>query len=273
MCQRVAIKYISISIALVALVVPLLLLEERPGSKTASEIPRTMAREWDADEILPGIWLGSYSASMDATRLHDHHIGNILSVGMHFRRYHEDGFEYLIVCAEDIPSQNLISVFDQTANFIRDAIGASILVHCMQGRSRSATILAAYLIRERGKTVDEALALLRQARPIVEPNRGFERQLRVYEQIVRDRSNAENIQSDDAHHQFILDEMWLKGLGEPTTLKSEEMVHCFSGEKPKQKFTLWHEFLFHTMRLYHTYLHGTRFDSLFRRVIRVFWKK
>ena len=48
------------------------------------------------------------------------------------------------------------------------------------GRSRSATILAAYLISKYNIPPHAALALIRETRPLVEPNPGFMEQLELY---------------------------------------------------------------------------------------------
>lgn len=51
------------------------------------------------------------------------------------------------------------------------------------GKSRSATVLCAYLMRSRRMSRDDALALIRETRPFVEPNPDFMRQLELYHKM------------------------------------------------------------------------------------------
>lgn len=59
--------------------------------------------------------------------------------------------------------------------------GGRVLVHCLAGISRSATICMAYLMRARGLTLDEAHDYLKQRRPLISPNLNFLRQLAEFE--------------------------------------------------------------------------------------------
>ncbi len=51
------------------------------------------------------------------------------------------------------------------------------------GKSRSATVICAYLMQKYGLSSGEALSQLREARPFAEPNDGFMRQLKLYHEI------------------------------------------------------------------------------------------
>lgn len=59
-----------------------------------------------------------------------------------------------------------------------------VLVHCVQGVSRSAAVVGAYLIKAHGLTTDAALGALRSARPQARPNPAFVAALREYEREV-----------------------------------------------------------------------------------------
>lgn len=51
------------------------------------------------------------------------------------------------------------------------------------GKSRSATVLAAYLMKTRQLDAEAAVALIRKARSFVEPNIGFMEQLEIYHRM------------------------------------------------------------------------------------------
>lgn len=56
--------------------------------------------------------------------------------------------------------------------------GEGVLVHCAQGRSRSSTVVVAYIMWSRGLHYTDALALVQRARSMAQPNPGFESALR-----------------------------------------------------------------------------------------------
>ena len=86
------------------------------------------------------------------------------------------------------PKMKLGRYFEQTADFIDDArmSGGKVLVHCWEGKSRSATILVAYLISRQNMTRDSALAMIRKVRPIAKPNDQYMAELENLELKLRD---------------------------------------------------------------------------------------
>jgi atypical dual specificity phosphatase len=82
--------------------------------------------------------------------------------------YQQEDIAYLRQEVLDVmvPSPELL---DEGVAFIRQNVeaGRTVLVHCAKGRGRSATLLAAYLMRYEGYSYDRARELLVAKRPLV----------------------------------------------------------------------------------------------------------
>ena len=89
---------------------------------------------------------------------------------------------------KDHVREQIECVFYDAIQFIEDARkqNGKIYVHCVQGVSRSATICLCYLIYKEKLTFNEALSLIKDRRPVANPNMTFIAQLicfykRLYE--------------------------------------------------------------------------------------------
>ncbi|ORY79019.1 protein-tyrosine phosphatase-like protein, partial [Protomyces lactucae-debilis] len=74
---------------------------------------------------------------------------------------------------------DLLDHFQDTFRFIQYGLdeGHRILVHCEQGISRSATVLAAFVMKSERYHPSEAIRYIQRFRPIADPNPGFRKQL------------------------------------------------------------------------------------------------
>lgn len=91
----------------------------------------------------------------------------------------------LLITEEDNKNSNLSKYFEETSEFIHRGLWidhGNLLVHCMMGKSRSATISTAYLCTITGLPWLTVLNSLRFCREVVDPNEGFKEQLRLYEE-------------------------------------------------------------------------------------------
>ena len=61
----------------------------------------------------------------------------------------------------------------------------AVLVHCVAGMSRSASVAIAFLVKHQGQRLLEAASAVKAARGVAYPNRGFWGALRALEQRVR----------------------------------------------------------------------------------------
>jgi dual specificity phosphatase 12 len=67
------------------------------------------------------------------------------------------------------------------------------------GKSRSATVVIAYLMQKHNIAPAEALAHVRQARSICEPNDGFTQQLELYRQM----QQPDDIEANPAYQRWV----------------------------------------------------------------------
>jgi hypothetical protein len=97
------------------------------------------------------------------------------------------GVSYLVVPARDSPDYDIRAGAAAALAFIRDGIRANerILVHCVAGVSRSATVVLLHLMINRGYVLPLALAHLRSVRAVAQPNSGFMKHLRATDARLR----------------------------------------------------------------------------------------
>lgn len=116
--------------------------------------------------------------------------------------------KHLQLAVDDMPFADILSHLHPAVNFISHALQESpesrVLVHCFQGQftvfwlrlhcclttfflgvSRSTTVVCAYLMVSKGWSVSQALAHVKAARRVAEPNFGFVSQLEEFQQTIK----------------------------------------------------------------------------------------
>lgn len=88
-----------------------------------------------------------------------------------------DLFEYKNFSISDNEDTNISSIFEEASEFIDhvEQIGGKVLVHCFEGRSRSATLVIAYLMLKKNFSLLEAWNALKRVHRRAQPNDGFAR--------------------------------------------------------------------------------------------------
>ena len=151
-------------------------------NKIRGKVSYYQSYKFEADKIIDGIYLGSIDSVYDEKALEEHGITHIISAIAGFEPPYPDKFKYIVINALDSLNTDLSDNFDVCNNFIENALNnnGKVLIHCVAGRSRSVTILCAYIIYKFGIDVKNALDSIRIKRNIIEPNPNFIKQLFEY---------------------------------------------------------------------------------------------
>lgn len=145
---------------------------------------------WAISEIIPEfLYLGNVDGAADIEnlkRLGIKYVLNMTSESKSTCDYNPPAglFECLRISIDDSPNVRISDYFNTTHKFINKARseGVGVLVHCYAGVSRSASIVISYLMKTQGLSFNDARIIVRNLRPIINPNEGFVNCLIKYEQ-------------------------------------------------------------------------------------------
>lgn len=128
--------------------------------------------------IRPGLYLTDKVNARDYEELKNLGVKQILTIGKELEEHGQDQFDTMYINLDDHPGENIYTHFKAAHAFIDRA---PTVVHCAMGISRSATLVISYLMKKEGLSLKQAVDVVRKARPIVNPNPGFMRQLLSFE--------------------------------------------------------------------------------------------
>jgi protein-tyrosine phosphatase len=157
-----------------------------------------------AEASTGALYLGSMAAVHDTDLLRTHriaHLVQVLEVPWMPQGDNDAGVACYRIDIQDRSSAALQPHLEAACNYIRTSLahGDNVLVHCQQvrtcqpvraggelthpdqGVSRSASIVIAYLIRDRAMTYDAAFDLVKRRRQCIRPNAGFVKTLQEWE--------------------------------------------------------------------------------------------
>ncbi|KAL4641099.1 dual specificity protein phosphatase 13-like [Arapaima gigas] len=133
------------------------------------------------DEVWPNLYIGNVAIAQDKAALQEMGITHILNAAhskqgsLGDQQFYGSAFVYYGVPAEDTSNFDLSIYFRPATRFIHNALKkreGKVLVHCIMGMSRSATLVLAYLMLYHRLTATEAIEKVIQKRAIY-PNRNF----------------------------------------------------------------------------------------------------
>ncbi len=142
------------------------------------------------DQIIPRLFLSDDIAARNLNILNRYNITHILNLTTNIPNKFEPKIKYKKLVILDFENQNISQYFSEANEFIDLALGENehnnVLVHCNAGISRSSSFVIAYLMhKKKFKSYKDALKFVRKSRPIVSPNKGFEKQLMNLESKIK----------------------------------------------------------------------------------------
>ncbi|GIL44874.1 hypothetical protein Vafri_2331 [Volvox africanus] len=137
------------------------------------------------------LYIGSMAAEHNYEGLKAVGITHVLQVAEGLAPSHAgEDLSYRTIQVADTPSEDLVAHFSRCFEFISEAHGkgGGVLVHCVAGVSRSATVCMGWLMWRHKLSAEEAFRRVHRVRPWVMPNMGFRKQLERFGELGCDLS-------------------------------------------------------------------------------------
>lgn len=131
----------------------------------------------ECSEIIPNfLYLSGQDVSLNIEILNENRITHIINAAAEIcESSYTDKFKYLNLYLRDQSNEKIECCFYSSYEFIEQArlLNGRVLVHCVQGISRSSTIVISYLVISKKFTCEEAMNYVQSKRGIISPNFGF----------------------------------------------------------------------------------------------------
>lgn len=141
----------------------------------------------NADQIMPGIWLGNAKAASDENFLKNAGVEVVFNATKDLPFHSSIRRRYRVPVDDNLQPEEIRNLelwsFEIVVKMLNEyKAGRTILVHCHAGMQRSPAIVAMFLIAINRMTTEQAMAYIKQRRPIVFlPSANFEQAMRGFE--------------------------------------------------------------------------------------------
>ncbi|ESO12587.1 hypothetical protein HELRODRAFT_93352 [Helobdella robusta] len=148
-------------------------------------------KQMDITFVCDGLYLSDFE-SLSPEKIQKRNVTTVINAALEIPEVDIPGVAVKHLQVYDVATANINQHFDECADLIHATkqAGASSLVHCALGISRSVTICLAYLVKYENLTLREAYFMLKEKRHVIRPNDGFWKQLISYEYEKRGKSTV-----------------------------------------------------------------------------------
>lgn len=107
----------------------------RKRRATTRDLNFVPSSKFDANQVLPNLYIGSYSAALDITTLKKLGVEAIVTLGSKFKPIYKEeklmSVDHLIVTVHDKPDANLLTSLEAISDFIHDSLQQEkvVLIH------------------------------------------------------------------------------------------------------------------------------------------------
>ena len=131
------------------------------------------------DHIYKNLYLGNHEAAENEILLKMYDIYTVINCAAELQYDYKDLISYDLNLY-DMPEEQIISTFESAYKFVKKHLNHNILIHCYMGISRSSSFVIFYLMKEEKWDYETCYEFVKKKRPIIDPNYGFEEQLKDY---------------------------------------------------------------------------------------------
>ena len=145
----------------------------------------------NANQILPGIWLGNLRAAQDEAFLRNAGIQVVFNCTKDAPFHSSIRRRYRVPVDDNLESDEIRNLelwgFEIVYKMLQELKeGRTLYVHCHAGMQRSPAVVAMFLIAVHKMSTDQAKAYIKQRRPIAFfPSANFEKAMRGFERSLR----------------------------------------------------------------------------------------
>ena len=150
------------------------------------------------DHIIDNLYLGDFRTADNINMLREHNITHVINCAFNLPNKFPDQITYKRLELRDEPDQPITERLEEAYEFIKENSDKNIFVHCVFGKSRSASVVIFYIMKEKKLNFEDAKTFVKNIRNIVNPNAGFENELkRYYDEHIANEINNNIIENEN----------------------------------------------------------------------------